>query len=33
MTAGRANGVTVAGGLVFVNDGEGGLTILRFRVR
>jgi len=32
-TAGRANGVTVAGGLVYVNDGEGGLTILRFRGR
>jgi hypothetical protein len=32
-TAGRANGVAVAGGLVYVNDGEGGLTILRSRVR
>src|SRR5262249_55408544 len=32
-TAGRANGVTVVSGLVYVNDGEGGLTILRFRVR
>src|SRR5262249_39090298 len=31
--AGRANGVTVVAGLVYVNDGEGGLTILRFRVR
>src|SRR5262249_31389152 len=30
-TSGRANGVTAAGGLVYVNDGEGGLTILRFR--
>jgi hypothetical protein len=32
-TSGRANGVTVRDGLVYVNDGEGGLTILRFRVR
>src|SRR4029450_10472568 len=32
-TTERANGVTVAGGLVYVNDGDGGLTILRFRVR
>ena len=32
-TSGRTNGVTVAGALVYVNDGEGGLTILRFRVR
>jgi Uncharacterized conserved protein len=30
-TTGRANGVAVAGGLVYVNDGDGGLTILRFR--
>jgi hypothetical protein len=32
-TTGRANGVAVVGGLVYVNEGEGGLTILRFQVR
>jgi hypothetical protein len=32
-TSGRANGVTLAGTRVYVNEGEGGLTILQFRLR